>query len=124
MSPQKQPESTAFESFYMHLQNDKDTVGDLLSDSGFFLQHPSAAEVIPGIQYDNPHYLVRPGAGMLKLEQLHLNVMDDSITQTEVRDEISKSHFIQIFEAADADGSSITVTNTYLSPRLRSKLMR
>ncbi|KAI8630297.1 SNF2 family N-terminal domain-containing protein [Xylariaceae sp. FL1651] len=106
------------------LRIDKDTVGDLLSDAGFFLQHPYAAEVIPGIQYDNPHYLVRPGTGMPKLEQLHLHGMNESITQTEVRDEIAKSYFIRIFETAEADGDAVTVINTSLSPRLRSTLMR
>lgn len=108
---------------YGHL-NDKLAVGDLLSDAGFFLQHPYAAEIIPEVQYDNPHYLLRPGAEMPKLEHLHLDNVDDSPTQTEPGNEISKSRFLQIFETAEADGGTVTAVKTSPSPRLRSPLMR
>ncbi|KAH6717629.1 SNF2 family N-terminal domain-containing protein, partial [Leptodontidium sp. MPI-SDFR-AT-0119] len=105
------------------LLNDKLVIGDLLSDAGFFLQHPYAAEIIPEVQYDNPHYLLRPGAEMPKLEHLHLDNVDDSPTQTEPGNEISKSRFLQIFETAEADGGTVTAVKTSPSPRLRSPLM-
>jgi hypothetical protein len=106
------------------LQGDKMVIGDLLSDTGFFLQHPYAAEIIPEVQYDNPHYLLHPGAEMPKLEHLHLDIVDDSSAQTEPGNEISKSRFLQIFETAEADGGTVTTMKTPLSPRLRSPLMR
>ncbi|KAI0848760.1 hypothetical protein F5Y00DRAFT_269978 [Daldinia vernicosa] len=56
------------------LMSNKEAAGDLLSDAGCFLQQPYATEVIPGVQYDNPHYLVRPGSEMPKLENLSLGM--------------------------------------------------
>lgn len=106
------------------LQDDKVAIGSLLSDAGFFLQHPYAAEIIPEVQYDNPHYLARPGAEMPKLKHLHVDIADYSSTQTEPGNEINKSRFLQIFETAEADGGTVTAMKTSLSPRLRSPLMR
>lgn len=106
------------------LRDDKVAIGGLLSDAGFFLQHPYAAEIIPEVQYDNPHYLLRPGAEMPKLEHLHLDIVDDSSAQTEPGNEISKSRFLQIFETAEADGGTVTAMKTSQSPRLCSLLMR
>ncbi|KAK5633502.1 hypothetical protein RRF57_009216 [Xylaria bambusicola] len=104
-------------------QNDKDVVGDVISDTGIFLQHPYADEVIPGTRYDNPHYLARPGVGMPKLDYFNEKGMNDP-TETALSDETRKGRFIRIFETAEADGGSVIVTNMALSPRLRSPLMR
>ncbi|KAI0550442.1 SNF2 family N-terminal domain-containing protein [Xylaria curta] len=79
------------------LRDNKEAIGSLFSDAGFFLQHPSAAELIPGVQYDNPHYFVRPGAEMPKLENLQLDDMNDDV-QTEMGGEISKSRFMRILK--------------------------
>ena len=106
------------------LRDDKVAIGGLLSDAGFFLQHPYATEIIPEVQYDNPHYLPRPGAEMPKLEHLHLDIVDDSSAQTEPGSEIRKSRFLRIFETAEADGETVTALTTSPSPRLRSPLMR
>jgi hypothetical protein len=106
------------------LLDDKVAIGGLLADAGFFLQPPYAGEIIPEVQYDNPHYLLRPGAEMPKLEHLHLDMVDDSSTQPETGNEISKSRFLQIFETAEADGGTVTTMKTSPSPRLRSPLMR
>ncbi|KAI1737674.1 SNF2 family N-terminal domain-containing protein [Xylaria scruposa] len=105
------------------LRDNKEAISSLFSDAGFFLQHPSAAELIPGVQYDNPHYLARPGAEMPKLENLQLDDMNDDM-QTEGEGEISKVRYMRIFETAEADGGAITVINTLPSPRLCSPLMR
>ncbi|KAI1383675.1 SNF2 family N-terminal domain-containing protein [Hypoxylon trugodes] len=106
------------------LQADKEIAGNLLSDAGCFLQHPCTTEVISGVQYDNPHYLLRPGAEMPKLEHLLPDIMDDDPIQAEVGSEISRSRFQQIFENAEADGGALTTTSISPSPRLRSPLMR
>lgn len=105
-------------------RDDKMAIGSILSDAGFFLQHPYAAEIIPEVQYHNPHYLLRPGAEMPKLEHLHLDIVDDSSAQTGPGNEMSKSRFLQIFESAEADGATVTAMKTSPSPRLRSPLMR
>lgn len=105
------------------LQDDKEVVGGILSDAGIFLQHPFAAEVIPGTRYDNPHYLARPGAGMPKLSHFCHHGMNDK-PEIQLADETGKSRFMRIFEAAEANGGSVTVTGMAASPRLRSPLMR
>ncbi|KUJ17015.1 uncharacterized protein LY89DRAFT_616746 [Mollisia scopiformis] len=105
------------------LRDDKVAMGSLLSDAGFFLQHPYATEIISEVQYDNPHYLLRPGAEMPELEHLHLDIVDHSSAQTEPGNEISKSRFLKIFETAGADWGTVTAPNMSLSPRLRSPLM-
>ncbi|KAF3764535.1 hypothetical protein M406DRAFT_346591 [Cryphonectria parasitica EP155] len=98
-------------------------IGKLISKAGFFLQHPTADEAIPGVQYDNPHYLLPPGAGMPKLKNLRLSDEEDVSSQLEPGDETSKSYLLQIFEAAEADGETVKVVNTSPSSRLRSRLM-
>ncbi|KAI1212576.1 uncharacterized protein F4807DRAFT_413556, partial [Annulohypoxylon truncatum] len=67
---------------------------------------------MPEVKYENPHYLLRPGAEMPELEHLYLDIVDDCRTKTESVDEISKSRFLQIFETAGADGGTATVVNT------------
>ncbi|KAI0383446.1 SNF2 family N-terminal domain-containing protein [Hypomontagnella monticulosa] len=106
------------------LRDDKEMVGDLISDAGHFLQHPYVMEVLPGIQYDNPHYLRRPGAEMPKLEHFDLDNVYDDYAQTEIGDEINKSRFLRIMETAAADGMTVTEVNISPSPRLCSPLMR
>ncbi|KAJ2998728.1 hypothetical protein NUW58_g233 [Xylaria curta] len=105
------------------LQDVKEITGALLSDAGIFLQHPSAAEVIPEASYDNPHYLGRPGAEMPKLEYLHLDSIIDN-TETQSADQIHSGRLMQILETAQANGESVSVSNVSPSPRLRSPLMR
>ncbi|KAI1460050.1 SNF2 family N-terminal domain-containing protein [Annulohypoxylon moriforme] len=105
-------------------RDDKETVGDLLSNAGYSLQHPYATEVIPRVLYDNPHFLYRPGAGMPELDYLDLDTADDNPSQTDLGDEIRKSHILRILETAGADGEGETVVDTAQSPRLRSTLMR
>jgi hypothetical protein len=106
------------------LQRDKEAIGNILSDAGFFLQHPSATEILPEIEYGNPHYLLRPGAKMPKIEDLRLEIDQYTSLQSEPEDDIRKSNILRLFETAEADGGTVTVLNTPPSPRLRSPLMR
>jgi hypothetical protein len=48
------------------LLEDKKVIGDAFSKAELFLQHPFESEVLAGAAYDNPHYLLRPGASMPK----------------------------------------------------------
>jgi len=40
-------------------QNDSASIGEFLSERGYYLQHPSSCE--PSIGYYNPHYFLTPG---------------------------------------------------------------
>ncbi|GAW19570.1 hypothetical protein ANO14919_090580 [Xylariales sp. No.14919] len=111
------------------LRHTKETIGNNLSEAGIFLQHPSAAEVMPEAQYDNPHYLARPGEGMPKLERFYQDerVSQDSMrdnAEAELTDDIRGGRLRRIFETAEADGGSVTVMNVAPSPRLRTPLMK
>lgn len=107
------------------LKRDKHLIGKLLSDAGFFLQHPSVAEMLPGVEYDNPHYLLRPGAMMPKIEDLSMDIDGDSRSQEESEDETRSNNLVRIFESAAlaADGGRVTHLKATPSPRLRSILM-
>lgn len=105
------------------LRIDKEAIGKLLADAGLFLQHPSAAEVLPEVEYDNPHYLLRPGGGMPQLEDLNLDLNEDIPSQNELEDDTRSSNLVQIFESAGADGSALVFVAATPSPRLSSALM-
>jgi hypothetical protein len=92
----------------------------LLSDAGLFLQQPSAAECIGDIEYCNPHYLVRPGSQMPKLDELSISLDMQNTAMSETLDEASKNRFMRIFDFANDTNISSRITP---SPRLRSTLM-
>lgn len=105
------------------LRRDKETIGKLLSNAGLFLQHPSAAELIPEVEYDNPHYLLRPGAEMPAMEDLSMEIDEGIPSQNELEDETGTSNLLQIFESAAAEGDPVTHLEPLPSPRLCSSLM-
>lgn len=94
-------------------------VGNLLSDDGLYLQHPSLGEYDRNVEYINPHYLLRPGAQMPDLEQLSINSDSRVEKPSESLDEVNKSRFIRIFDLANEVGGPLTVQPSY---RLRSTL--
>lgn len=94
-------------------------VGNLLSDDGLYLQHPSLSEYDRNVQYINPHYLLRPGAQMPYLEHLSINSASGVEKPSESLDEVNKSRFIRIFDLANEVGGPLTVQP---SNRLRSTL--
>lgn len=107
------------------LQGDKVLVGKLLSDAGFFLQHPSAAELLPDVEYDNPHYLLRPGAKMPRIEDLRIEVNGEASLHDELEDETRRSNLLRIFESAALAANDDRATHLKTTPslRLRSVLM-
>lgn len=104
---------------------DKESIGKLLSDAGFFLQHPSAAELLPDVEYDNPHYLLRPGANMPRMEDLSMEIDGDVPSEDRLEDEARSSNLLRIFESAAlaADGGQMAHLKATPSPRLRTVLM-
>ena len=104
------------------IEDEMSAVGSLLSDADLFLQHPSITECARHIRYCNPHYLLRPGSEMPKLEDLSLTTDARSPRQHEQLDEVNTARLLRIFDCADVDGSQVSVS-VEPSPRLQSRLM-
>lgn len=100
--------------------NDAVKIGNLLSDDGLFLQHPSARECGTQFKYHNPHYFVRPGSMMPRLEDLSLFSDDKTKEQLESLDEASKGRIIRIFDAAHDISSDVPAIEP--SARLKTAL--
>ena len=98
--------------------DNKDVIADLLSDEGLFFQHPTAEEYDPRIPYFNPHFLLRPGAEMPKIEELSVSDTS-SATGKSLLDEVNHSKIWGIFDLANGPGASAFVT---ASRRLKSEL--
>ncbi|KAI1273969.1 hypothetical protein F5Y07DRAFT_374658 [Xylaria sp. FL0933] len=82
-------------------KEDKVSIGDLLSASDIYLQHPLRTECDPGIEYFNPHYLVRVGGEMPKIEELsQISDVEDS-DSVRTMDEVSRSRILRIFDHAE-----------------------
>lgn len=101
------------------LASERSAVGDLLSDDGLYLQHPSISEYDRNVEYINPHYLLRPGAQMPNLEQLSINSDSGAEKLSESLDEANKTRFIRIFDLANEVGGPLTIQPSH---RLRSTL--
>lgn len=83
------------------LMTEKQTVAKVLSDGDLYLQHPSLSECGSRVPYFNPHYLVRPGGSMPRLE--NLAITDPTRPTSRPRDaltKIEKDMMLQIFESA------------------------
>ncbi|KAF7527351.1 hypothetical protein G7054_g10485 [Neopestalotiopsis clavispora] len=105
------------------LLKDRDLIGGRFSDAGLFLQHPFADEIKPGIEYDNPQYLRRPGAEMPKLERLSLESMQEDSSHDILDNELGKSRWLRIFDDANADGDTMNAVNPLISDRLCGSLL-
>ncbi|EEU34941.1 uncharacterized protein NECHADRAFT_79818 [Fusarium vanettenii 77-13-4] len=95
-------------------------VGNLLSNAGLCFQQPSPRDVQQldlDAEYFNPHYLVRPGSQMPRLEDLA--IASDDATTTTCLDEAAKGQLMGIFDMAGDLGIKPTTTP---SPRLRHQL--
>ncbi|RSL59357.1 hypothetical protein CEP54_007308 [Fusarium duplospermum] len=99
---------------------DSTNVGNLLSSVGLYFQQPSPRDVQQldlDAEYFNPHYLVRPGCQMPRLEDLVTS--SDDLTSTTCLDEAAKSQLMGIFDVA---GDLAIKPTTTPSSRLRSRL--
>lgn len=104
-------------------RRDKEAISKTLSSAGLFLQHPSAAEVLPEVEYDNPHYLLRPGAKMPTVDELSMESDSNTPWHKDLEDETRSSNLLRMFESAGADGGVLADLKATPSPRLRSVLM-
>lgn len=100
---------------------DKSVIGDTLSAGGLYLQHPSSSECDAGIEYCNPHYLLRPGRQMPKIEELSISNGDErGQLSSDILDEVTKSRLLRVLDnASDATMMSPAVQQ---SSRIRTAL--
>jgi len=104
--------------------SDKTVIGDTLSNSNLFLQHPYESECLPGASYQNPHYFVRPGYSMPKLEDLQISSYGSNGSMNHQSNghltEADKSQLLKLFETAMDVGSTANIIKP--SPRLVTTL--
>ena len=98
---------------------DGDGIGNLMSDSGLFFQHPTSDEADHDMSYFNPHILLRPGAEMPKIGGLSISASDRAATTGGKLDEVSKGRVWKIF---DQNNAIANVANITPSQSLRAKL--
>ncbi|KAI5456911.1 SNF2 family N-terminal domain-containing protein [Mariannaea sp. PMI_226] len=78
------------------LMHERYEVGKLLSKANLYLQQPVLEDVDVDIEYFNPHYLLRPGSQMPRLEDLEINDEDRATSL----DETTKRQLMGIFDSA------------------------
>jgi hypothetical protein len=93
--------------------DEKEAVGACLSEAGVYLQHPRVTEYDHRMPYVNPHFLVRPGNEMPKLEDLVLSDDEEHTQRSDTLTKDEKSEIMRIFDSAN------TVNGPY---RARSSL--
>ncbi|KAK8067453.1 helicase-like transcription factor [Apiospora saccharicola] len=102
-------------------RKDGKDVGRLLSEADLFLQHPSASERDPILEYFNPQFLICPGEAMPTLEDLAIEDEEQDLRSKQL-DDMTKARLLRVF-----DDANVTVGNTGIdvtpSPRLRTSLM-
>jgi hypothetical protein len=101
-------------------KEDQTRVGKLLSDAHQFLQHPYIEEC-EGLEYCNPHYLVRPGASMPKLQSI-ANFDSTSTKPSGSLTELNKSRIMQIFDRVGLGCDQGSEFYSLISPRVKSDL--
>ncbi|KAI1640419.1 hypothetical protein F4809DRAFT_590021 [Biscogniauxia mediterranea] len=99
---------------------EKNAVCKFLSDSELYLQHPSGTECDLSVDYFNPHYLVRPGGEMPRLEELSLDEHGEQAEPTRTLDDTTKGRLLRMFD--QADGGEVEV-DANPSSRLQTPLM-
>ncbi|KAH1283910.1 hypothetical protein KXW05_000765, partial [Aspergillus fumigatus] len=82
-------------------EDEKGAVGACLSEAGVYLQHPRDTEYDHRIPYVNPHFLVRPGGEMPKLEDLILSDDEEHPQSSEMLTKDEKSEIMRIFDSAN-----------------------
>lgn len=104
------------------MQQDSDAIGDVLSQAGLYLQHPSGLDYDEYTKYCNPHYLLRPGSQMPNLETLSVAGGAQTGSEMAKRDEVYIARLLRIFDCDDTTGVKAPVTLDP-SPRLSSTLL-
>ena len=101
-------------------KQEKLRIGKILSDASLFLQHPYAEEC-GDHEYSNPHYLLRPGATMPKLQNAAAFGAVHAV-KSGIISEVNKSRITQIFDSSSLGSSQEICPQTFTSARLKSEL--
>ncbi|KAH7077840.1 SNF2 family N-terminal domain-containing protein [Paraphoma chrysanthemicola] len=101
-------------------QQDRFRIGKMLSDSHQFLQHPYVEEC-GELEYCNPHYLVRPGASMPKLQDT-ISFSSSSARPVSSLTELNKSRVLQIFNRVGLECDKGSRFHNLISHRVKSDL--
>jgi hypothetical protein len=117
---QPEEEAVSVRILICGLRSEMDAVGDILSDDDLFFQHPFPSELERSVPYNNPHYLLPPGAEMPDLEQLSLSD-PESTRPVEVLGDVAKARLMRVFDLPYDPGVAI---DTKPSARLKSTLKR
>ena len=104
-------------------KKDGQDVGRLLSDASLFLQHPSALERDPTLEYFNPQFLLRPGESMPTLEDLVIEDGGQELRSKQL-DDTTKARLLRVFDNANAnDTPGNAEFDITPSSRLQTSLM-
>lgn len=101
--------------------DEKGAVGACLSEAGVYLQHPRVTDYDHRMPYVNPHFLVRPGSEMPKLEDLVLSDDEEHPRSSESLTKDEKSEIMRIFDFANTVNGPCQARS---SPRLASTLKK
>lgn len=93
-------------------------VGDLLSDAGFYLQHPQA-DIDPRVEYFNPQYLLAPGETFPRQAAASSPGRGKDHPLGEIVRAQIMGQFSQVFDAANGPGQYVVVEQ---SRRLKTTL--
>lgn len=101
---------------YAH-QDDSELVGDTLSQSDIFLQHPQHKEDLA--LYKNPQYLIRPGEEYPDIDCIDIDPSSSSTEPFNERGTLSENRLDSIFESAQGPE---TYSIVEASPRVKTLL--
>lgn len=93
-----QPEQSRLHIVVHGQMSNSHAIGNMLGESGFYLQHPTESELHHMVIYDNPHYLLRPGSELPPLERLSIEEDDGPKRLDMVVGETIKSQFMAMFD--------------------------
>ncbi|KAJ5826599.1 Helicase C-terminal [Penicillium robsamsonii] len=99
------------------LSEEMNAVGNLLSEGGLFLQHPSHSDA--SVPYKNPQFLMAPGTEMPRIEDLGNDSSPNMMTINQCLGKEWANEVFQAFETVDGPAKFAPVES---SPRLQTKL--
>lgn len=101
------------------MSDEQHAIGDLLSEAGLFLQHPTLEEYGGATEYCNPHFLVRPGTSLAAMGSLPATLQDSEERPRHVLVDTEKNQLMQVFDSIGGSGDEIKAT---ASPRIITPL--
>lgn len=98
-------------------REDMDEVGNILAENDLFLQHPAQGDT--SVPYENPQFLLAPGAEIPQLGDL---TAESISTPTTLEERLDRRWAAGVFEAFDHVDGPTTFAPVEPSWRLQTKL--